>query len=365
MHDSTGARVRESCRGRGGAGAAAIALATRLGDGPDKSETLLFGLIDEVMKKSSTWHYIRHGYRIPENCRVEFMRETLCGILGVGVDAPLPPPTSGDGTPGSAVPHVFMVAAQQSAADGSWNPYLLTNYRRPLAAEGGRFRGPSAHDWPVREMIMATSAAPTYFKTVVKKGHEYADGGLIHNNPSLVAISEARALWKGRPIGALVSLGCGRPKADAEHSHHRARGMVSAMLYWSNHIFSMAGDTWLAHRTVKALLRTLSPETEYFRFEPSGGDVPLNEHRRAALQKMLDGTAQYIANSASRFDACAVALLRAERTHLAAEGTEALQPVPPSLVRAFTLDELEQENMMQEASLQKLRQVTRAGAQED
>ena len=56
-------------------------------------------------------------------------------------------------------------------------------------------------------------------------------------------------------------------------------------------------------------------------------------------------------------DECARALQRAERANVAAREGGELSPrsVLKSTVRAFTLDELEQENMMQEESLQKLR----------
>ena len=348
----------------GGAGAAAIALAQNWGDGPEKSEQLLFALIENVMKKASTCHYIKKGYRIPDSAREPFMREQMCELLGVGPEDPLPPPSPGNGTPGSAVPHVFMVAAQQSVTDGSWNPYLLTNYPRPLAAEGGRFRGPSSNDWPLRDMVMATSAAPTYFNTVFKRGHEYADGGLIHNNPSLVAISEARAIWKNRPIGTLVSLGCGRPSVQNEGTANK--GIIASALYWSSHIFSMTGDTWLTHRTVKALLRTLSPETEYFRFEPFAGDVALNETRRAVLEAMLEETRDYVAHSSQRFEECAYSLLggyASERSGrdstgpLGAIDEDGTVPFPRAVARTFTLDELEEENQLREESLEELRRI--------
>ena len=49
----------------GGAGAAAIAMAKGWGEGPEKSEQLLFGLIDNVMRKSSTCHYMKRERTLP------------------------------------------------------------------------------------------------------------------------------------------------------------------------------------------------------------------------------------------------------------------------------------------------------------
>lgn len=183
--------------------------------------------------------------------------------------------------------------------------------------------------------------------------------GLIHNNPALVAISEARAIWTDRPIGTLVSLGCGRPVRAVESSSQQANGVFRSVLFWATHIFNMAGDTWLTHRTVKALLRTLSPETEYFRFEPIAGDVPLNEHRVAKLQAMLRTTAEYIEHSAQRFEECADSLHGLYNVYQgqpgSTRGSRSTGPSRPKMERTYTLDELEQENLLDDEGLEGLR----------
>ena len=59
------------------------------------------------------------------------------------------------------------------------------------------------------EAARATSAAPTFFESIVIEGETFGDGGVGWNNPAEESIAEARQVWPNRPIGCLVSLGTG------------------------------------------------------------------------------------------------------------------------------------------------------------
>ena len=61
------------------------------------------------------------------------------------------------------------------------------------------------------EAARATSAAPTFFKRIeIGSGQPFIDGGLGRNNPSKVMLDEANTVFRGRPIGCLVSIGTGQ-----------------------------------------------------------------------------------------------------------------------------------------------------------
>ncbi|EXJ55530.1 hypothetical protein A1O7_08458 [Cladophialophora yegresii CBS 114405] len=70
----------------------------------------------------------------------------------------------------------------------------------------------------IDEACSATTAAPTYFRTVEIRGRKYMDGGLLANNPAVEAWNEAKqmAVAPGQPMtvlaNLLVSVGTGRKK---------------------------------------------------------------------------------------------------------------------------------------------------------
>jgi predicted acylesterase/phospholipase RssA len=62
-----------------------------------------------------------------------------------------------------------------------------------------------------KDVILSTTAAPGYFKShKASNGKEYADGGLIANNPTLIAINQAYKHYPNASKIVLVSLGTGR-----------------------------------------------------------------------------------------------------------------------------------------------------------
>ena len=88
----------------------------------------------------------------------------------------------------------------------------------------------SVHN-PVWEALRCSTAAPSYFPPFqigehLNEPREFAvvtplrvgdagtalheDGGLIANNPSAIALHEARRIWQGAPLECLVSVGTGR-----------------------------------------------------------------------------------------------------------------------------------------------------------
>ena len=71
-----------------------------------------------------------------------------------------------------------------------------------------------ATDATLRELCLATSAAPTYFKPKVVDGSPMLDGGLSMNNPDVLALTEVARRWPER-LAQLEMLSIGTAGADS------------------------------------------------------------------------------------------------------------------------------------------------------
>ena len=294
----------------GGCGVACVSLAkdTEEHSGPTNSDACLDALISQVLPKRSICHFLRTGHKVPSPVIDSFFKDTVLSTLGIdSPNATFPRPCDGDGVPGKRVPHSFVVSAMHSNLDGSWQPFLLSNYERLHVSKGGRFQGPSADNWPLWEMLAATTRAPTFFEPWEKKGHEFVDGGIVANNPAMLAISEAMAIWPNRPIGTVVSVGCG-------HSLNTAHKAKKGIVYWANQLVDMATDSYQTHTQVKQLLQSfnaarVSNPIEYFRLEPTAAPFAFMDARRRAIQEIKDVVEDYVDENEALFHVVASSLL--------------------------------------------------------
>ena len=151
---------------------------------------------------------------------------------------------------GSQGPRAFAVATRQSA-EGGIEPYLLRTYSSAAeeAATAGGGSGkcpggkcpdlPGTSDALLWQAVEATSAAPAIFPAARIGGDLLVDGGMVANDPTLLALREAHSLWPGRPVGLVVSLGTGIPSPQSEPTS----GVAGAV-------------------------RQAGPKARYFRFQP-------------------------------------------------------------------------------------------------
>jgi predicted acylesterase/phospholipase RssA len=143
---------------------------------------------------------------------------------------------SGDG------PHAFALAARRTRR--GLEPFLLRSY--PSSKLAGREMIDGTREPPlIWQAIEATSAAPLMFpRCNLGRGLQLVDGGFVTNDPTLIAIREAQALWPDRPIRLVVSLGTGDQKLDESTRESVRLGRVAEVV------------------------RRVCPGAAYFRFQP-------------------------------------------------------------------------------------------------
>ena len=125
-------------------------------------------------------------------------------------------------------------------------------------------------------VAMATSAAPTYFRTLANNGYVMADGGIWANNPVMNAVVDALACYElERSQVRVLSLGCGETsfKVDPAMSGggivRWRHGLTAAMRAQSHNALGQA-FLLLGRPNV---LRLDAPETPR--------PIPMDDHRRA------------------------------------------------------------------------------------
>lgn len=124
-------------------------------------------------------------------------------------------------------------------------------------------------DAPIWKIARATSAAPTYFKSIEVDGLYLMDGGLLANNPSQLVRAEVNSMHRHHPSGGcktseggmrfLVSLGTGK---QADQLITRGAGPIPKLLSIVRRALKKMTDPELVHEDLQ---RALDPSV-YFRF---------------------------------------------------------------------------------------------------
>ena len=129
-------------------------------------------------------------------------------------------------------------------------------------------------DFLVRDVCRATSAAPTYFETVLVKScsgvsYPLVDGGVVANNPALCAYSEVRNA-KDNPTAAemfMVSIGTGSEHESYRYNRVKDWGAVG----WIKPLIDimMAGASETTDYHLSRMFSARSNEESYIRIQPS------------------------------------------------------------------------------------------------
>lgn len=226
-----------------------------------------------------------------------------------------------------SIPKCFVVAAACNSTPAQ--PYLFRSYELTRsAAAASEFLG--ASHCKVWEAVRSTTAAPTFYHPAVVGKQRFVDGGILANNPTLIALAEAAVLWPDATVSCVVSLGTGMP-SSRKHT-------ASSALDWAGYIIS---DLCMSSHVTHAIASSLLGEGQYFRIDPPCVDVALSETKPTVIQNMLESIRAFLKTEEQQSVIRRIArLLTARRPGpaLSSSAAAATQPTLSSVVDVHPLN---------------------------
>ncbi|CAG9989711.1 unnamed protein product, partial [Clonostachys byssicola] len=162
----------------------------------------------------------------------------------------------------------------------------------------------------------ATSAATTFFPSIMINGVEYVDGAFGKNNPSGAALSELETSEWISPmkdavngVSCFVSVGTGRPTIKLRNSSLASSFVpgASKIIEAAKSCMKIATDCHKVHLEVATRFTKAGAKELYYRFDVDRGleSVGLDESNKEALQHISAVTKAYLRERSTEIEKCA------------------------------------------------------------
>jgi len=162
-----------------------------------------------------------------------------------------------------------------------------TNLFKPHFFRSYNLKNQVNNNYVLRNAIRASSSAPTYFASFKDVDNKtYIDGGVVANNPTLMAILESKELWYNCKIDLILSIGTGTTLSK--------EGSTDLSKLTGEFLRLLTNSEVIHHEVVEWLYGS-SKDTKYFRFTPTGlGSIRLEESNKDILYKGELDTEKYM-----------------------------------------------------------------------
>jgi predicted acylesterase/phospholipase RssA len=185
----------------------------------------------------------------------------------------------------------------------SLKPVLIPSYdiekQIPIFFKSEKAKVDPDYDFPMREVVRATSAAPTYFppeKIDTADPLNYfalIDGGVVAGNPALCAYAEAMKMGKVDGGVLMVSLGTGEFRRPIKYADAYNWGQLE----WAQPIINIVlqGSNATVDYQLQQILQYDGPQQSYFRFQVEfGQDTSIDDASDSNLKYLMDLTRAYL-----------------------------------------------------------------------
>lgn len=177
--------------------------------------------------------------------------------------------------------------------------FLFRNYNLPSWSQS-HYDGTCRYK--VWEAVRASTAAPIYHEEFKIDGYVFQDGGILANNPTAIALHEARQLWPAhKNPNCIVSIGNGRfapPTGLLESNKAESISLKQKV----NSLVAGIGSP----ETVHHMLLDLLPARMYYRFNPYlSEEFGLDESRPNKWRLMQYETSMYMRRNKGKFEMAA------------------------------------------------------------
>jgi uncharacterized protein len=185
-------------------------------------------------------------------------------------------------------------------------PVLIPSYdiekQVPIFFKSEKARTNPDYDFPMREVVRATAAAPTYFppeKIDTADPLNYfalIDGGVVAGNPALCAYAEAMKMGKTADDVLMVSLGTGGFRRPIKY----ADAVNWGQLEWAQPIINIVlqGSNATVDYQLQQLLQYDGPQQSYFRFQVEfGQNTSIDDASDSNLKYLMDLARAYLSQS--------------------------------------------------------------------
>ena len=157
-------------------------------------------------------------------------------------------------------------------------------------------------DCYVRDVLRATTAAPTYFAPTHQGQDAFIDGGMFANNPALCAYIEATK-FPSEPQAKnimVLSLGTGSINRHYPYEHARRWGRM-AWIKPALEIYSSAASQTVNHQ-LEMIYMNKDREENYLRIEPNLNEFPVSRAMDHASDENIQSLIEVGAKMCDKYD---------------------------------------------------------------